>query len=122
MVWQGGFIASAEVRRLEIEPGRAKYWVRPRVPLVAGEPVSAIARMAGVLDIANGMTVRVDPRQVAFPNVDLTVHLFRHPVGEWLGFDTTVSFGPTGVGVTSSRLHDLAGPIGTPAQILTLRA
>ncbi len=39
------------------------------------------------------MTVRVDPRTVAFPNVDLTAHLFVAPRGEWLGFDTTVCFG-----------------------------
>jgi hypothetical protein len=27
-VWPGGFIASAEVRRRQVEPGRAAYWVR----------------------------------------------------------------------------------------------
>jgi hypothetical protein len=67
------------------------------------------------------MTVRADPRQVAFPNVDLTAHLFRQPEPGWLGFDTTVSFGPTGLGLTSTVLHDEAGPIGTVAQTLTVR-
>jgi hypothetical protein len=95
--------------------------VRPAVPLVADEPVSSIARAAGLLDIANGMTVRADPRELAFPNVDLTAHLFREPSGDWLGFDTTVSFGPAGIGVTSSVLHDLDGPIGTMSQSLTIR-
>jgi hypothetical protein len=32
-----------------------------------------------------------------------------------------VSFGPAGLGVTSSRLHDLEGPVGTLAQALTVR-
>jgi hypothetical protein len=63
----------------------------------------------------------VDPREVAFPNLDLTAHLFAQPRGEWIGFDTAVSFGPTGVGVTSSVLHDISGPIGTMAQVLTIR-
>jgi hypothetical protein len=67
------------------------------------------------------MTVRVDPKDVAFPNIDLTAHLFAVPEGDWLGFDTTVSFGPSGVGLTSSTLHDHRGPIGTLTQILTLR-
>lgn len=120
-VWPGRFIASAEVRRLEREPGRASYWVRSEVRLLAGQRVSALAHGARLFDIANGMTVRANPRAVAFPNVDLTAHLFREPEGEWLGFDTTVSFGPHGLGLTSSVLHDGVGPLGTVAQLLTVR-
>jgi hypothetical protein len=120
-VWPGGFIASAEVRRRQLEPGRAMFWVRSGLPLVAGENVTGLARAAGLFDIANGMTVRESPQEVAFPNVDLTAHLFRAPRGEWVGFDTTVSFGPAGLGLTSSVLHDTEGPIGTLSQILTVR-
>ncbi|WP_019144335.1 thioesterase family protein [Aeromicrobium massiliense] len=120
-VWPGGFIASAQVRRRQHEPGRAQVWVRTDVPLLAGEPVSDTARLAGLLDIANGMTVRRAPREVAFPNVDLTAHLLRAPRGAWLGLDTRVSFGPVGLGVTTSVLHDEAGPLGTSTQSLTVR-
>jgi hypothetical protein len=66
--------------------------------------------------------VRASPEEIAFPNVDLTAHLFRAPCGDWIGFDTTVSFGPGGLGLTSSVLHDMQGPIGTLSQILTVRA
>jgi Thioesterase-like superfamily len=120
-VWQGGFIKAAQVRRAQTEPGRASFWVRTDEPLVADEPVSPTASAAGLFDIANGMTVRADPREVAFPNVDLTAHLFRPPCDGWLGFDTTVAFGPTGLGLTSSVLHDADGPFGTLAQMLTVR-
>lgn len=120
-VWPGGFIASAEVRRDEDEPGRARYWVRTATPLLEDEPVSDLARFAGLLDIANGMTVRAAPTEVGFPNVDLTAHLFDQPVGEWVGFDTTVSFGATGLGVTHSIIHDEDGPVGTMSQVLTVR-
>lgn len=120
-VWPGGFIETAEVRREQVEPGRASFWVRTPLPLVRDEPVSCLARTVGLLDIANGMTVRADPREVAFPNVDLTVHLFVEPRGEWVGFDTTVSFGPDGLGLTSSVIHDEHGPIGVSAQLLTVR-
>ncbi len=119
-VWPGGFIASAEVRRIEREPGRAQYWVRTPVSLLR-EEASPTARAAGLFDIANGMTVRVDPAEVAFPNVDLTAHLFRQPAEGWLGFDTTVSFGATGLGLTHSIVHDEAGPFGSVSQPLTLR-
>ncbi|WP_395695353.1 thioesterase family protein [Nocardioides sp.] len=120
-VWPGGFIASVEVRRRPIAPGRASFWVRTPVPLVAGRDVSRTAATAGLLDIANGMTVRADPRAVAFPNVDLTAHLVAEPQGEWVGFDTSVTFGATGTGLTSSVLHDRTGPIGTSSQSLTVR-
>lgn len=120
-IWPGGFVASAQVRRAQQEPGRAVIWVRTDVPLVDGEEVSDLARLTGLLDISNGMTVRVPPADVAFPNVDLTAHLFRRPRGEWLGLDTTVSFGPSGLGLTSSVLHDVDGPFGTSAQVLTVR-
>lgn len=120
-VWEGGFIASAEVRRRSYGAGRSSYWVRTEHELVAAEEVSRVARFAGLFDIANGMAVRADPREVAFPNIDLTAHLFREPRGEWLGLDTAVSFGPTGLGLTSSVLHDLDGPFGTVAQVLTVR-
>jgi acyl-CoA thioesterase len=119
-VWPGGFIASVEVRRDQEHPGRARFWVRTGTRLV-DEPASAVARLAGLLDIANGMTVRAAPEEVAFPNVDLTAHFFREPEGEWLGFDTSVTFGATGTGLTSSVLHDEQGPFGTSAQSLTVR-
>jgi hypothetical protein len=123
-VWPGGFIASAQLRRQEVEPGRAAFWVRSDVPLLdagAAPAPGPAATAARLFDIANGMTVRADPREVAFPNVDLTAHLFREPVEGWLGFDTAVSFGPTGQGLTSSVLHDAEGPFGTMAQVLTVR-
>ena len=120
-VWPGGFIASADVRREQVEPGRARFWVRSRTTLLAGEDVSELASFIALLDIANGMTVRADPGAVAFPNVDLTAHFFAEPSGEWVGFDTTVSFGPTGLGLTESVVHDRTRPVGTLSQSLTVR-
>lgn len=120
-LWPGGFIASVEVRRKQLDTGRSTSWVRTALPLVDDEQVSTLASVAGLLDIANGMAVRADPREIAYPNLDLTAHLFRQPTGRWIGFDTSVSFGPTGVGLTASTLHDICGPIGTQSQILTIR-
>jgi hypothetical protein len=120
-VWPGGFIASIDIHRASEEPGRAAYWARANHPLLEDEPVGPLARAASLFDIANGMAVRAAPTAVAFPNLDLTAHLFATPRGEWLGFDTSVSFGVDGIGLTSSTIYDEAGPIGTLAQILTVR-
>ncbi len=123
-LWPGGFIASVEVRRKEMGPGRSTAWVRTGLPLVADEQVSRLSAIAGLLDISNGIAVRADPDEVAFPNLDLTAHLFRQPdpsADGWLGLDTTVSFGAGGTGLTSTVVHDEQGPLGTIAQTLTVR-
>jgi hypothetical protein len=119
--WPGGFIESIEVRRTLVEPGRGTVWVRTGHALVADEDASPLARAAGLLDAANGMSVRADPREVAFPNLDLTAHLHRSPTGDWVGLDTTVTFGPSGAGLTHSFLHDEHGPTGALAQSLVVR-
>ena len=120
-LWPGGFIASVEVRRRDLGPGRAQTWVRTPHPLVAEEEVSRLAQVAGLLDITNGVAVRVDPKAVSFPNLDLSAHLLRAPGPGWLGLDTTVSFGPEGAGLTTSVLHDEQGVFGVSTQCLTVR-
>ncbi|WP_349270140.1 thioesterase family protein [Mycolicibacterium parafortuitum] len=120
-LWRGGFIASLDVRRTEIGPGRATAWARTDVGLIADETVSPATATIMLFDIGNGLAVRADPERVAFPNIDLTAHLFREPRGGWLGFDTTVSFGSDGLGLTHSVIHDETGPVGTSSQMLTVR-
>jgi hypothetical protein len=121
-VWRGGYIASVRIRPLPgREPGRARAWITTDVGLVRGEPSSDLARYVGLIDTANGIAVRQPPRTWMFPNVDLSVHLYRSPVWGWVGLDTTVVFGADGVGLTSSTLHDRLGPVGRAEQILTVR-
>jgi len=95
--------------------------MRSDVDLVAGESVSPTAHYLRLVDTANGIAVRADPRRWLFPNVDLTVHLFRQPLGPWVGLDTTVVLGPDGLGVTSSWLFDEGGAVGRAEQSLTVR-
>ena len=121
-VWSGGFIESLHTRVIgEPLPGRTTAWVRTGHDLVAGEQVSSLASFVALIDTANGIAVRQDPTRWMFPNVDLTIHLHRQPEGEWTGLDTSVTFGSTGQGLTSTELHDISGPVGRAEQILTVR-
>ncbi|WLQ41434.1 thioesterase family protein [Streptomyces laculatispora] len=121
-VWPGGYIASIDVRPLAPpRPGRTTAWISTPLDLVAGEPVSTLASYIALVDTANGIAVRQQPGAWTFPNVDLTIHLHRQPEGRWTGLDTTVVFGPTGQGITSTVLHDINGPVGQAQQILTVR-
>ena len=121
-VWSGGYIGSLEARQdVDARPGRGLSWIRTRCPLVDGEIDPPVAGFLKLVDTANGLVVREHPRSVFFANVDLTVHFFRQPEAGWVGFDTRVNFGPTGLGETLSVLSDLRGPVGTAAQSLTVR-
>lgn len=120
--WPGAFIRSIEGRRISHGAGRSQAWVRTDLPLVHGERFSQTAAFCGLLDVANGLAVRVSPQQALYPNVDLTASFFRTPHGERVGYDTDVSFGPSGLGVTHSVIHDTEGPVGVVTQTLTVRA
>ncbi|GAA1167172.1 thioesterase family protein [Ornithinimicrobium humiphilum] len=121
--WGGNFLQTLEFRAEpgHLRPGRGQVWVRSGRPLVAGEESTDLARWCGLLDVANGIVGRQSPSEWLFPNVDLTLHLHRAPTGPWAGFDTQVSWGPTGIGQSSSAVHDVEGPVGTVEQSLTVR-
>ncbi|MFD2430146.1 hypothetical protein ACFSUK_22585 [Sphingobium scionense] len=114
-------MASIDARRQPIAPGRAIGWICTPHALIEDEAVSSLARAMGLVDTANGLAPLVSTADAAFPNLDLTAHIFRVPVGEWLGCDVTVSFGADGIGLTHSILHDRDGAIGTVSQWLTIR-
>ncbi|MFI0822173.1 thioesterase family protein [Streptomyces sp. NPDC021098] len=121
-VWPGGYVASLDVRPLAPpQPGRATMWMSTGLDLVAGEAAGPLASFVALVDTANGIAVRQSPAEWMFPNVDLTLHFHRQPEGRWTGLDTSVAFGPTGQGITSTVLHDLGGPVGHAQQILTVR-
>ncbi|WBO62052.1 thioesterase family protein [Streptomyces camelliae] len=121
-VWPGGHCASIDFRPVvPPQPGRTTAWISTHLDLVAGEPSSSLASYVALVDTANGIAVRRPPTEWMFPNVDLTVHLHRRPEGRWVGMDTTVVFGPTGQGLTSTVLHDVHGPVGQAQQTLTVR-
>ncbi|MFE3443467.1 thioesterase family protein [Nocardia sp. NPDC059180] len=121
-LWPGGYIASIDVRTTAApQPGRTTAWISTPIALLEGEPTSLLADYVALIDTANGIAVRQDPTKWMFPNVDLSIHLYRRPQGSWTGLDTTVVFGEHGQGLTTTVLHDVHGPVGQAQQILTVR-
>ena len=122
VAWGGGYIGSIDGRQdPAAAPGRSRTWLRTEVDLVAGAESSDLARFVGLVDTANGVAVRQDPRSWMFPNLDLCIHLHRQPQWAWVGLDVQVIFGADGIGLTSATLFDLDGPVGRAEQILTVR-
>jgi hypothetical protein len=111
-----------ELRRtLEPVDGIHVVWCRLRIPVVAGEPLHAASRAAAPLDLVNMMGVRLDKRRVTSINPDVTGHLCRGPVGEWVAL-TGHTYYSHGVahGVSMAVMSDQAGVFGvtSTSQIL----
>lgn len=104
------------------EPGPAAAWGRSRIPLVAGEALSPAQRVLALADSGNGISLVLDMRTHVFINTELTVHLFREPVGEWVCLDATTHLSADGVGLAESTLWDTRGRIGGGRQALFVDA
>lgn len=100
--------------------GAAALWIRTRVPLVPGETPSPFQRVLIAADSGNGVAVVLDPAQWMFMNADLTVALHRPAAGEWVCVDSDTVVGPSGVGLTVTRLLDERGAIGLAHQTLVV--
>lgn len=104
----------AELRR-SVEPiaGHHAAWVRLRVPVVAGEPVRVTSRTALPMDCVNLIGVRDLGGGVSAINADVTAHVARAPVGEWVALTGNTWFAH-GVahGLSAATMSDADGVFG----------
>ncbi|MEV5410200.1 thioesterase family protein [Thermopolyspora sp. NPDC052614] len=100
------------------EAGPATAWGRVTVPLVEGEEITPMERLAVFADSGNGISSTLDFGSYLFVNVDLTISLFRAPVGEWICLDAATTIGPSGRGLTRSTIFDEIGEVGSATQTL----
>lgn len=119
--WARGYLDSVEWQWIEgsvTRPGSAVVWMRPLLTLVPGEEMSPLQRLLTCVDSASGASAALDPAQWSFMNTDLTVHVVRPPVGEWvcLRAETTLSTGA--VGLAASEVYDELGLVARSAQAL----
>ena len=103
-----------------LEPGPATVWMRMGCRLVAGEEPTPLQRTLVAADVGNGISAVLDWRRFLFINVDLSVHLERMPVGEWVCVDAVTLPQPSGIGTAESVLFDERGRIGRAAQALLI--
>ena len=118
--WHGGYLDAIEWRWIkggvdEIGPG--VVWMRPP-DLVEGEPISPVQRLLACVDSASGASAALDVREWGFLNSELTVHVLRPPVGEWVCLDATTTFGGGAVGLANADVYDELGLVARSAQAL----
>ena len=122
--WHNGYLDAMEWMSLKGwfgHNGPATLWGRQRVLTVDGEQPTGLQRLMAVADSGNGASSQLELRDWLFINTELTVHLWREPVGEWIGLDAETVIGPAGVGLATSTLHDTDGPVARGAQALLVR-
>jgi hypothetical protein len=121
---ESGFAATAMEMRWLDDPralGPARVWMRLRHPLLPGEPLTSLARLAGTADFGNGVGAALPFERFLFINADLTIHLQRQPQGEWIGLNARTLLPSGGSGLAESVLHDVHGPVGRAFQTLVVQ-
>jgi hypothetical protein len=110
-----GFLRGIEMRRAwkaQGPDGPFGYWVRLRIPVIAGLPVRPTSRMAMAIDFANTIGVYVDPTSASTINPDVSAHVLRPAEGEWLAIVGDTRFRrATGRGISTATISDLGGPV-----------
>ncbi len=113
------------VRNFELRSGADRHplggttWLRLHVPLVAGEVTSPVQRLAATTDLLRSASEGLG-RSYTSANPDLTIHLIRYPVGEWLALGASVRFDGSGIGQTDGPIWDRTGRVGRGVKSLLL--
>lgn len=119
--WTGFHNGGIDIREVEgsfLEPGPATAWYRLLHPVVPGEEPSPFQRAAAAGDFGNGLSQMFGMADWMFINPDLTVSVFREPVGEWIALRARTYLDPNGSGFAESELYDANGRIGRATQSL----
>jgi hypothetical protein len=101
-----------------VDPGPSQAWFRLKVPLVAGEEPSGYQRLAAAADFPNGIATELGWASWLFINPDLTIHVEREPIGEWIGLDASMRVSADGCGQSEAVLFDETGRVGRSLQTL----
>ena len=64
----------------------------------------------------------LDYERYSFVNSDLTIHMLRPPVGEWICLEARTLLGSNGCGLAESALYDEQGLIGRSLQSLAVKS
>lgn len=101
--------------------GFAQVWTRVRIPLIAGQKLTGLARTMIVADAANGLSATLPIQQWLSIPPTMTTTLLRHPNGEWVHLDCRTDLADDGLGLTRGTLSDPDGRFGDVAQPLLVR-
>lgn len=118
-----GYGESVEARRIRGAyrgTGYAQVWMRPLIPLVAGQEMHPLDRILVLADSANGVSARLKIGEWLYIPPAVTITLNRYPAGEWVLISARSDLADDGVGSTTGTLSDASGVIGSVTQPLLI--
>jgi acyl-coenzyme A thioesterase PaaI-like protein len=121
--WGGGYLDAIDWRWIGgavMEPGPTQVWMRTP-DLVAGEHISPLQRLLACADSASGASSVLDPRDWAFLNTELTLHVLRPAEGEWLLLDAETTLSTGSVGLATADIFDGRGLVARSNQALLVQ-
>jgi len=86
-------------------------WIRDIHPLVGGEPLTPLVRVAMAADMSSPVS-NYSTSGLSFINADYTVYLGREPQGEYVGVQPAGHISERGVAAGHCVLYDLRGSVG----------
>jgi hypothetical protein len=99
-------------------PGPGQSWFRLMVPTFVGEEIHPLDRACTTGDFPNAVSSVLAADEHLFINPDVTVHLHRLPVGDWVLLSAQTHVRRAGYGIAAGILSDRDGQIGTTVQSL----
>ena len=100
------------------EIGPSIAWFRLRAPLLAGAPPQPLDLVVAAGDFGNGIAPALSWEDHVFINPDLTVHVEREPVDEWVALVAQTRVARGSVATAESVIWDRRGRIGRATQSL----
>jgi hypothetical protein len=113
-----GFIRAIDIDRVVGGLGTgapAIVWYRLRVPVIAGEEASPLARLATFADFTSGSANFLPVTEWSSINADVSMNMLREPVGEWIAIDAVAHAAGDGIGHSRASFYDVEGFIGSGA-------
>jgi hypothetical protein len=92
-------------------PRSGGIWVRDVYPLIEGEELTPLVRVAMAADLSSPQS-NSSERGLPFINADYTLYLGREPQGEFVGIQPYGHISDRGVAAGQCVMHDEAGPLG----------
>ena len=120
--WEAFDSHALVISGLRVEGDRRPHqWIGLAMPVVEGTTIGGneLAAVAG--DYAQNAVNRQLPYDTwSFRNAEMTLHLAREPVGEWIGTRCESVVQPVGTGFNAADLFDAHGRVGRSAATLVV--
>ena len=91
----GAIVAADLLYARRTDSQASATWIRLTTPVIAGEPIKPAARMAYAFDFVSLVGMSIDSSAVTMINPDVSAHILRPAVGEWVALvgETRVAAG-----------------------------